>query len=85
MTRNRREGYRNPDYEAGARWLEEFMRQHNLNKQHVTLILGENPARVHERLNQEKPLTPNIRHRLERWVSDGCPTFPYWHDSGDSA
>ena len=70
----------NPAYVDGARWLDEFMRRHALNKQQVTLILGENPARVCERLNQEKPVPLAVRRRLERWEADGCPRFPYWDD-----
>lgn len=70
----------NPKYEPDARWLGEFMRRHHLTKQAVSLITGENQARVCERLSMTRPLPANIQRRLERWEADGCPLFSYWQD-----
>ena len=75
-----RYGPPNPDYVEGAEWLQRFMRRNDLSEQRVALIVGMNQARVWEWLHQRRALPSNVQNRLERWESDGGPTFPYWHD-----
>jgi plasmid maintenance system antidote protein VapI len=63
---------------TGNGWLMTYMRRLGLSKQDVQLVLGVNPARVHEWLKGEKQLPQDVVQRLNRWEAAGCPRFEYW-------
>lgn len=75
----------NPNLTGNSAWLEEFMHRHQLSKQVVAQILGENQARPCEWLKQIRPFPDEARHRLQQWEAGGCPRFPYWRDPRPAA